>query len=108
MNHTTLFPLEPVLSAKQQQVLDLLRDNPAGLRSTDIGRHLHMARNAPCACNPDTICKWAFSDGERIGKQLRRLEPAQAIKRKSGLWNALYGVIDGRYDPATAPFPDNF
>lgn len=95
------------LSDKQQQVLEILQAHPQGLRSTDIGRQLHMARNAPCACSASTsadstaTCRWAFSDGERLGKQLRRLDPPLAIKRRTGLWEL---TVAGRpHDVGTFP-----
>lgn len=90
MKDRTLFPLPPQkLTDKQAIVMDLLQANPIGLRSGELGALLHQAQNTPCSCSPISQCKWAFSDGERVGKQLRNLEPAQAIKRKSGHWQSL-------------------
>jgi len=104
VNDKTLFPLPlQELSDKQQIVMDLLQANPTGLRSGELGALLHQAESVPCSCSPVSQCKWAHSDGERIGKQLRALEPAQAIKRKSGHWQSTVPVPASERDTGTLP-----
>lgn len=89
------------LSKRQQLVLDLLRDHPEGLRSIDLGRHLHQIFTDNCYCgftDPNTgritACQYARGEGERVGKQLRARD--LAIKRRTGRWQLLH--------PPTTPF----
>jgi hypothetical protein len=103
-----LFPLPPAtgnLSSREQLILDLLTANPEGLRSSDLGAHIHQATDSPCPCSDTVRCKWSRAEGERIGRMLRRRD--LAIKRKTGRWQLTRPPVQG-YDPSTAPLPDGF
>lgn len=81
------------LTHRQALVLELLRANPQGLRSSDIGREIHMAKGCPY-CSPERLCKYAMTAGEEVGRQLRKRD--LAIKRKaSGRWQLLRTVRVG-------------
>lgn len=98
-------PATGALTDRQQHALDHLTENPAGVRSTDLGAYLHQALGNRCSCTPDVRCKYAMSEGERVGKQLRARE--LAIKRKSGLWQ-LMRPVRVPDNPDIDPFPDGF
>jgi hypothetical protein len=101
----TLFrppPADGNLTDRQTLVLGLLRDNPDGLRSSDLGAFIHVATGAPCPCSHDVRCKYALTEGERVGKQLRKRD--LAIKRKTGRWQLTRPPAQG-YDPGTADIP---
>jgi hypothetical protein len=102
---STLFtppPADGNLTDRQTLVLQLLRDNPDGLRSSDLGAHIHQATNAPCACTHDVRCKWAMSTGEAVGRALRKRD--LAIKRKTGRWQLTRPPVTG-YDPTSSHIP---
>lgn len=91
-----LWKLQPStygLTPKQELVMSLLQASPDGLRSSDLGRALHLDGHAPCACSSRSFCKWAMSTGESVGKQLRAKDPPLAIKRKSGKWESLVPAV---------------
>jgi hypothetical protein len=101
----SLFALPPAdgnLTDRQTLVLQLLRDNPDGLRSSDLGAFIHQATNAPCPCSHDARCKYAMAEGERVGKQLRKRD--LAIKRKTGRWQLTRPPAQG-YDPTSSTIP---
>jgi hypothetical protein len=111
----TLFkpgPADGGLTDRQQLVLDMLEQNPHGLRPFDIGVALHQALSNPCSCAPGHACKWAPTDALGVLRSLRKRE--LAIGRKSGLWQLMDATVatgrpsDSRptgYDPATAQIP---
>jgi hypothetical protein len=102
---STLFtppPADGNLTDRQTLVLQLLRDNPDGLRSSDLGAFIHQATNAPCPCSHDARCKYAMAEGERVGKQLRKRD--LAIKRKTGRWQLTRPPVQG-YDPTSSTIP---
>lgn len=94
MTDPTLFKLGPAtggLTERQTAALEHLQAHPEGVRSIDLGVFLHQSLSVPCSCSTAAVtqvaCKWASSDGERVGKQLRQRD--LAIKRKSGKWQSL-------------------
>lgn len=100
-------PATGAMTDLQQLALDHLTANPAGVRSSDLGAYLHQAMTKRCACTADVgACKWAMSEGERVGKQLRKR--GLAVKRKAtGRWQLTHPPITG-INPSTAPFPEGF
>lgn len=90
MTDRPLFPPPPAignLTHRQQLVLELLHAHPEGLRSSDLGREIHIDSGCPY-CSPDRLCKYAMTAGEEVGRQLRKRD--LAIKRKqSGRWQLL-------------------
>jgi hypothetical protein len=90
------------LTDRQALVLQLLRDNPDGLRSSDLGAFIHVATGAPCPCSHDVRCKWARAEGERVAKSLRQRD--LAIKRKTGRWQLTRPPVTG-YDPTSSHIP---
>jgi hypothetical protein len=109
MSARPLFDPGPALGGltdRQQEALDHLQHHPEGVRSSDLGRYLHMRRGCPY-CSPERLCKYAMSTGEEVGRQLRKRD--LAIKRReSQKWQALVGVVDGRIDPSTSDWPQGF
>jgi len=110
MKDRTLFPLPAAtghLTDRQTTILEHLQQHPAGLRVIDIGRHLHITRGCP-SCTDTRTCQFASRDATQVlgtmGTRTRQL----VIRRRTGLWEALVGVQDGRYDPGTAPFPTGY
>lgn len=101
---TTLFPLPPAegaLTPRQTRALELLRANPEGLTAAELGREIHLHNRCRyCFTQP---CKYAATTGQELGKALRKRQ--LAIRRKNGRWQALTGVAQEGYDPATAPLP---
>lgn len=83
------------LTDRQAFVLDLLNAEPAGLRSIDLGRELHLQFGCR-HCSTTSTCQYAFTEGERVGKSLRARD--LAIKRRTGRWQLL--------NPPKQPFDD--
>jgi hypothetical protein len=64
------------LTDREQTAIQLLQARPHGVTSTELGVHIHTTLGVPCACSPASICRWAMTDGETVGKQLRRRKVA--------------------------------
>ncbi len=110
MKDRTLFPLPPAtagLTDRQTIILELLQQHPDGLRAIDLGRHLHIERGCP-TCTPNRTCQYATRDANQVLATMGTSTRQLVIRRRSGLWEALVGVQDGRYDPARAEWPAGF
>lgn len=98
-------PRDGGLSDRQSLVLELLRDNPEGLRAIDVGSLLHQSRDCP-HCSPTRTCEYASASGTEVLTALRKR--GLTVHRRTGRWEALDGVRhlpDGSYDPSTSDIP---
>lgn len=71
MTQQPLFPVPPVLTGRQQTVLELVdRD---GIAPADAGHTLHLSTGCRF-CNPDRACQYAESAGREVLEALRKKE----------------------------------
>jgi hypothetical protein len=101
----------PTLTERQQFALDLIREL-GPIPSDELGAHMHERKTWH---NRDIRCAWCRGAGEGVGKELRRKRTLGVKHRRGEGWVVALrerpkgqGVVEGSYDPATAPFPEGF